>query len=96
MRSWSPCSKNQDQETDGLGAFLLRMGPNRKTPGPDPRASGGQHYLVVNGSLDLDGKRYPAWSTVFVGAVEAPLLISAGPQGLEMLILQYPRQKLQP
>lgn len=91
-----PLLKNQGQEKDGLGAFLLRMGPNRKTSGPDPHETGGQHYLVVNGSLDLNGKLYPAWSTVFVDAAEAPLSISAGPHGLEMLILQYPRQMSQP
>ena len=86
-----PLLKNQDQAEDGLGAFLLRMGPNRKASGPDPRASGGQHCLVVNGSLELGGKLYPSWSALFVAAGEAPLAISAGPRGLEMLILQYPR-----
>jgi len=90
-----PLLKNQDHEEDGLAAFLLRMGPDRKTSGPDPRASDGQHYLVVNGSLELDGNHYPAWSTVFVAASEAPLAISAGAQGLEVLILQYPRQESQ-
>ena len=77
---------------DGLGAFLLRMGPDMRTAGPDPRGTGGQYYLVANGSLECGGASYPAWSTLFIGSTEAPLDVIAGPKGLEALILQYPRR----
>lgn len=78
-------------DADGLGAFMLRMGPGMKTAGPDPRGTGGQYYLVVNGSLACNGASYPAWSTIFVDSAEAPLELHAGPKGLEALILRYPR-----
>ena len=86
-----PLPGNQDQEADGLGAFMLRMGPDMQTTGPDPRRTGGQYYLVANGSLDRNGRSYPAWSTIFVDPAETPLEIHAGSQGLEALILQYAR-----
>jgi hypothetical protein len=87
-----PLLENQEREPDGLGAFLLRMGPNTKAAGPEPRGTGGQYYLVVNGSLECGATSYSAWSTIFVGPGEAPLEVSAGPKGLEALILQYPRR----
>ena len=77
--------------SDGLGASLIRLGPGMTDAGPDPRASGGQHYLVVNGSLELETAIFPAWSTVFVSADETPLALRAGPKGLEVLLLQFPR-----
>ena len=77
--------------SDGLAASMLRMGPGASHAGPDPRAGGGQHFLVLNGSLKLDGNSYSAWSTVFVSKDEAPLDLRAGPKGLEVLLLQFPR-----
>jgi hypothetical protein len=78
--------------SDGLGASLIRMGPGMTHTGPDPRATGGQYYLVVNGSLALGSASYSAWSTVFVPAADAPLAFSAGPKGLEALLLQFAKQ----
>ena len=78
--------------SDGLGASLLRMGPGMTHTGPDPRATGGQYYLVVNGSLELKNGSYSAWSTVFVPATDAPLAFTAGPKGLEALLLQFAKQ----
>ncbi|MBI3044669.1 MAG: hypothetical protein HYY78_17765 [Betaproteobacteria bacterium] len=75
--------------SDGLGASLIRMGPATAYTGPDPRAAGGQYYLVVNGSLKLATGSYPAWSTVFVPATDAPLAFTAGHKGLEALLLQF-------
>jgi len=77
--------------TDGLGASLIRMGPGMTHTGPDPRATGGQYYLVVNGSLMLATGTYSAWSTVFVSAADAPLGLTAGPKGMEALLLQFAR-----
>jgi len=77
--------------SDGLGASLIRMGPGLKRIGPDPRATGGLYYLVLNGSLELDDGAYTAWSTVFVSRDDAPLAFKAGTKGLEALLLQFPR-----
>ena len=77
---------------DGLGASLIRMGPGATHTGPNPRATGGQYYLVVNGSLALGTASYSAWSTVFVPETDAPLALTSGPKGLEALILQFAKQ----
>jgi hypothetical protein len=80
--------------SDGLGAAVIRMGPGMSRTGPDPRATGGQYYLVLNGSLEFDAGKYSAWSTVFVSPGDAPLSFKAGPGGLEALLLQFPRREL--
>jgi hypothetical protein len=77
--------------SDGLGVSLIRMGPGMSHAGPDPRATGGQYYLVLNGGLELEIGGYSAWSTVFVSRDDAPLALKAGPKGLEALLLQFPR-----
>lgn len=79
---------------DGLGAFMLRMGTGMRTTKPDTKATGGQFYLVVNGSLEWGGGVYPTWSTLFVSAEEPALEACAGAEGLEALILQFPRRDM--
>lgn len=74
---------------DGLGASLIRMGPGMTHTGPDPRAGGGQYFLVLNGNLELASGSYGKWSTMFVPATDAPLAFSAGAQGLETLLLRF-------
>ena len=78
-------------DSDGLGASMLRLGANMKTAAPDPSATAGQFYLVVNGSLLLDGTGYPVWSIVHVTPADAPLEVRAGPQGLEIIVFSFPR-----
>lgn len=77
--------------SDGLGALMLRMGAGAKTTGPDPRITGGQYYLVLNGSLEFAGASYAPWSMVYADRTEAPLEVHAGPRGLEALVLNFPR-----
>ena len=68
--------------SDGLGASLIRTGPGMSRIGPDPRATGGLYFLVLNGSLVLGDGVYRAWSTVFVSRDDAPLAFKAGLKGL--------------
>src|SRR5688572_20301436 len=82
--------------SDGLGAALLRMGPGLSHTGPDPKLTGGQYYLVVNGSMEIPAGSYAAWSTVYVPRDDEPLEFKAGPKGLEALLLQFARQESLP
>ena len=77
--------------SDGLGAFMLRLGAGMKATGLDPAITGGQSYLVLNGSVELEEQSYPAWSLVYLGSTDAPLAVCAGPRGLEVLVLNFPR-----
>ena len=76
-------------EGGGRSVALIRMGPGMDHTGPDPRESGGQYYLVLNGSLEFGATSYSKWSTVFLTPEDAPLAFKAGPKGLEALVLQF-------
>ena len=82
----------KDADTsDGLGASMLRMGAGLKTTGPDPRTTGGLYYLMLNGSMVLNDMNYPTWSLVYANRTDVPFEVAAGPQGLEALVLSFPR-----
>lgn len=78
---------------DGLGVALIRMGPGTSYSGPDPSATGGQYYLVANGSVEIEPGAYAAWTPIFVSKTDRPLTLQAGPRGLEALLLQFARQE---
>ena len=80
-----------DDTDDGLGAFMWRLGPGMAAVGPEPEGTGGQFYLVVNGKLELNGATYPAWSPIFVAPDEPALEVRAASDGVEALVLQFPR-----
>jgi hypothetical protein len=85
-----PLFDGQAEHGDGLGAYVLRMGAGQSCSGPDPRVTGGQYTLVVAGELSLGGHDYPAWSTIYAGPEDEPLVLRSGPRGLEALILNFP------
>jgi hypothetical protein len=76
----------------GVSARVLRMGPGTSASIPNPAFGGGQYLLVLQGCLEHGEFSLPAWSVIFVTPDEAPLDALAGTQGLELLVLQYPRQ----
>jgi len=78
----------------GLGAFALNLAPNAKTVTPDPAHTGGQHIIVTKGSLTYQGREYKAVTMAFVKPHEGAWQIVAGPEGLEALILNYPRREV--
>lgn len=75
---------------DGLAAYTLRLAPNATTTGPDPSASGGQYYIVVNGGVQAGDEWLPPRSLMFVDAGDAAPAVTAGPEGAEVLIAQFP------
>ncbi len=79
--------------SDGLSASILRLGAGMSATGPNPALGGGQYYLVVNGALLLAGVTYTSWSLVHLRPDDAPLQLRAGPEGLEVLALSFPRQQ---
>jgi hypothetical protein len=76
---------------DGVAVWVLRLGPGARGACPDPSDCGGQYVIVVNGSLLRDGESLPWLSCLFVSRDEPPLALEAGAQGLEALVLQFPR-----
>jgi len=80
-----------EREEDALAAYVLRMGSNARMPVPSPSDGGGQYHVVVNGGLMRDGKVMPKLSCLFVYPDESQYEVEAGPDGLEMLVLQFPK-----
>lgn len=78
---------------DGLGVALIRMGPGATYAGPDPSATGGQYYLVLNGGVELASGAYGEWTPVFVPKTDKALALRAGPKGAELLLLSFARQE---
>jgi len=76
---------------DEMAAHLVRLGGAMSTMGPDPKDTGGYYVFVANGSLIVDAQDLPRWSMVYVDPTERPLEMKAGVDGLEALVLQFPR-----
>lgn len=77
---------------DGLDAHLLRLGKDMREPGLDPSAAGGYYLFVVNGSLVREGRDYPRWSMIMGQPGDAREDICAGDKGVEVLVMQFPRE----
>lgn len=77
-------------DASGLAAWLSRLaaGTPLLAPAHDLRAD--RFYVVTGGSAVLHGETLPPWSCVWVSADEPSTRIAAGPQGAELLTLQFP------
>ena len=78
---------------DGLGAALIRMGPGTSYAGPDPSGTGGQYYLVLNGSVEVDAGSFGTWTPIFVPKTDKAVTLRAGAKGAEALLLSFARQE---
>lgn len=80
------------QEEDGLAILMLRIPPGGRLAAPDPAQGGGQSMLVAAGTIRHGGALLERLSALFVSPDEPPFVAEAGPEGGEVLILQYPRR----
>ncbi|MDA1098160.1 MAG: hypothetical protein O2967_04170 [Proteobacteria bacterium] len=76
---------------DGLVAQWLALSPGTKTTLPDAADGGGQYHVVLSGSLLRAGKGLPPLSVEFASTEEGEVEIKAGAEGLEMILLRFPR-----
>ena len=82
---------NQIKDERGLSAYSLKLAPGVQTAGPDASKGNGQYIIVTKGSLNYQGKEYKAISIGFTKPDEGYFPIVAGPEGVEALILNFPR-----
>lgn len=81
-----------EPQADGLFASVISLKPRAAGAGLAPQDGNGQYYVVVEGSLDRDGKAMSPRSLIFVSPdEEAPKLV-AGDAGAKVLCLQLPRK----
>lgn len=85
------CEVVVEPEEDGLAAWSWRLGPNADLAAADPASGGGQYHVVIAGSVVHEGKDLPLWSCIMVTPEETAPGIRAGADGLELLLLQFPR-----
>jgi len=79
-------------EPDGLAAWRWRASEGARLAGPDPATGRGQFWVVLNGTLEREGKAFGRHSCVFVGPDEPSLAVVAGAGGLDVLALQFARR----
>jgi rubredoxin len=83
------------RDENGLAAYSLKLKPNAKAATPDASRSDGQYLIITKGSLNYDGKEHKAITIVFVRPDEKPFQMVAGAEGLEALVLNFPRDAAQ-
>jgi len=82
---------NEIKDERGLAAYSLKLAAGVKTAGPDASNGNGQYIIVTKGSLNYQGKEYKAISIGFTKPDEGYFPIVAGPDGVEALVLNFPR-----
>ena len=79
------------RDDQGLFTNTVTMAANARMTAPDPSVGDGQYVVVVKGSLVHDGKERVAPAVVFTRRDEPAFEIVAGAQGLEAIILNFPK-----
>jgi hypothetical protein len=85
-----------EPEQDGLASWFVRVAPNGMAHAPRTAAGGGQYALVAGGALLHEGRAFPRLSLAYVSADEGALPIQAGPEGVELLLMQFPNTEARP
>ena len=75
---------------DGLAVRLYRLPPGAATSALAPSTGHGQYLVVVAGSMQVGERMLQAPENVFLSREEAAFTMQAGPEGLEVLLLQFP------
>lgn len=78
---------------DDCGLFVssLALAPGTRTVAPAASGGDGQFVVAVEGSLLQENREREALTVVYIRPDENAFEIHAGPQGLEALILNFPR-----
>lgn len=82
-----------ERHDDGLAAYRVRIAPGEAVDGVADPGSGGWYYLVMDGSLSVEGEPLPGMSLIHVAGDEAPPKLTAGEAGADVLIMQFPRKR---
>ncbi len=80
-----------ERAPDGMAAWLMRLGADAAAEIPDPAEGGGQYHVVVGGGLRRGGETLGRLACLFATTDEPRYAVEAGADGLEMLVLQFPK-----
>jgi len=77
-------------EEDALAVIRYSLPPGTSITALAPTGSAGQFLMLAAGTLVHEGATLRQWENLFVSADEPAYAMRAGPQGAEVLLLQYP------
>ncbi len=75
---------------DGFWARRVQLAAGASEIGPDPATGAGQFWLLLSGGLVVDGVIAPPRSCVFVYPDEGSFVATAGSDGADVLVMQFP------
>jgi hypothetical protein len=85
------CTPALEPAADGLAAWRIGAPAGARFTGPDPASGGGQFWIPLAGSDRMGDDTLTPLSCAFISPDEPPHAGEAGPAGLDVLILQFPR-----
>lgn len=77
---------------DGLAAYRVQIAAGARVTGITDTRCGGFYYLVLDGSLTGD-EDLPRFSLIWAEATEEAPVLTAGPEGADVLIMQFPEKR---
>lgn len=84
-----------DPAADHLALVTISAGAGATIEMPSAAGSGGQYLLVVAGGVVRDGDPLPPLSIGWVGAGEPAPVLTAGPDGARVMVLQFGREHVE-
>lgn len=78
----------------GSGAWFVRVTPGDSLVLPDADAGAGRFHIVASGSMRVGAEAHGRLSVVFTSSDESDFCIDAGQQGLQVMVVQFPRDAL--
>ena len=81
----------QMRDDRGLAVYALTMKPHASGQAPAPGC--GQYVVVTKGGLVDHGKEKKGLTVIWVGPNEKPFQLKAGADGLEAIVLNFPREQ---
>lgn len=85
-----------EPDDEGLAGWLVRLGPGQSVQEPTHLGGGGRYLIVAAGQMHLHGRVLHGTACAFASPEEPAQTIVASEQGLEVLVLQFPRSALEP
>ena len=79
------------KDEHGLYTRTITMAPKTRTVTPDQAGGDGQYVVAVKGSLIHEGKEKQAPAVIFLRRDEPAIALQAGAQGLEAIVMNFPK-----
>jgi hypothetical protein len=81
-------------QQDGLAAWMLALGPSGSCPAPRHPKGLARYYLVTKGVLIAGDAQLGTFSIAWVNGDDLLNDVRAGPEGVELLCMQFPADAL--